>query len=164
MTMPPAQRRPALRRTLLALSVGVTLSAPAQAQSAASVGRTAGASILGAVAGATVGALAGGSYTSRSCPVGDPDACLGAAFPGALWGIGIGTTVGAPLGAYVGSGRRNAITPTLLASAALFAAEVVALRSIVKDGRTQHEDAAIAIVIAVPILQVATSTYLQLRR
>jgi hypothetical protein len=132
----------------------------AAAQSRPSVGRTVAGSVLGAAAGAVVGAIAGGSYSSRDCPEGDPDACLGAAFPGFIWGTGVGTTIGAPVGAWIGSGRRNSLLPPMLASAVLFGVEVLALRSIVHDGRTQHKDAALAIVIVTPIAQVAVSSWL----
>lgn len=155
------------RRLATIITSGVltitVFTSPAHAQRQASVGRTVAGSVLGAVAGATAGAIAGGSWTSRDCPEGDPDACLGAAFPGAIWGVGVGTTIGAPVGAWLGSGRRNSIAPPMLASAALFAAEVLALRSIVHDGRTRHKDAALAIVVATPIAQVAVSSWLATR-
>ncbi|HEX5970441.1 MAG TPA: hypothetical protein VFY85_00845 [Gemmatimonadaceae bacterium] len=140
-------------------------SSPAsvQAQGRASVGRTVAGSVLGAATGAVAGAIAGGSWTSRNCPEGDPDKCLGAAFPGAIWGVGVGTTIGAPVGAWIGSGRRNSLLPPMLASAALFGAEVLTLRSIVHDGRTRHKDAALGIVIATPIVQVAVSSWLAAR-
>ena len=128
------------------------------------MGRTVAGSVLGAAVGAVAGAIAGGSYTSRDCPTGDPDACLGAAFPGFIWGTGAGTTIGAPVGAWLGSGRRHSLAPPMIASVALFAAEVLALRSIVHDGRTEHRDAALAIVIVTPIAQVVTSSWLAARR
>jgi uncharacterized membrane protein YfcA len=128
-----------------------------------SVTRTAVGSVLGVAAGSVIGAFAGGSWSSRDCPEGDPDACLGAAFPGFVWGAGAGATIGAPVGAWIGSGRNGNVGRSLLASSALFAAEVLALRSIVRDGRTDHRDAALAIVIAVPVLQVMVSTYLHAR-
>ena len=130
---------------------------------APSVTRTAVGSVLGVGAGSVIGALAGGSWSSRDCPEGDPDACLGAAFPGFIWGAGAGATMGAPLGAWLGSRRNGNLGMSLLASSAVFAAEVLALRSIVKDGRTDHKGAAIAIVIAAPVLQVVVSTYLHAR-
>ena len=156
-------RRPAaiITSVLLALTV---CAAPARAQGLPSVARTVAGSVLGAATGAVAGALAGGSWTSRACPEGDPDACLGAALPGAIWGVGAGTTIGAPIGAWVGSGRQRSLAPPMIASAALFAAEVLALRSIVHDGRTQHKDAALAIVIVTPIAQVAASSGLAVRR
>src|SRR5687767_16038698 len=52
------------------------------------------------------------------------------------------------------SRRDGSVAKSLLASSALFAAEVLVLRSIVKDGRTEHESAALALVVAVPVLQV----------
>lgn len=140
------------------------INAPAEAQSRPSVARTVAGSVLGAATGAVAGAIAGGSWTSRDCPEGDPDACLGAAFPGAIWGVGVGTTIGAPVGAWIGSGRRSSLVPPMIASAALFAAEVLVLRSIVHDGRTDHKDAALAIVIVTPIVQVGVSSWLAARR
>jgi len=124
---------------------------------------TAVGSVLGVATGTLAGALAGGGWTSRDCPEGDPDACLGAAFPGFIWGAGVGATVGAPVGAWLGSGRSGNVGTSLLASSALFAAEVLALRSIVRDGRTEHESAALAIVFTVPVLQVMASTFLHAR-
>lgn len=128
-----------------------------------SVARTAVGSVLGVAAGGFIGALAGGNWTSRDCPPGDPDACLGAAFPGFIWGAGVGATIGAPVGAWLGSGRNGNVGKSLLASSALLVAEVLALRSIVKDGRTNHEGAALAIVVAVPVIQVIVSTYIHAR-
>lgn len=156
------------RRVVAIIASGLLVltlsSTKVRAQGKASVGRTVAGSVLGAATGAVVGAIAGGSWTSRDCPEGDPDACLGAAFPGAIWGVGVGTTIGAPVGAWIGSGRRRSLVPPMLASTALFAAEVIALRSIVHDGRTRHKDAALGIVIVTPILQVATSSWLAARR
>ena len=142
----------------------LAVSTPAIAQSRPNVGRTVAGSVLGAATGALLGAISGGSWSSRDCPEGDPDACLGAAIPGAIWGVGAGTTIGAPIGAWVGSGRRSSLAPPMLASAALFAAEVLALRSIVHDGRTDHKDAAIAITIITPIAQIGVSSWLAARR
>ena len=157
-----------MTRRLFAIMAGGLLligASPAsvQAQGHASVGRTVAGSVLGAAAGAVVGAIAGGSWTSRDCPEGDPDKCLGAALPGAVWGVGAGTTIGAPVGAWIGSGRRRSLAPPMLASTALFAAEVIALRSIVHDGRTRHKDAALGIAIVTPIAQVAVSSWLAAR-
>jgi hypothetical protein len=145
------------------------LAANSQVSSAQStrkprVAPTAVGSVLGVLSGGLVGAIAGGGYTSRDCPTGDPDACLGAAFPGFLWGAGIGATVGAPVGAWVGSGRRGSLPQSLLVSSLMFGAEVLALRSIVKDGRTNHEAAALTIVSIVPVLQVIVSTYIHTKR
>jgi hypothetical protein len=145
--------------------MGLTvIGTPVMAQGRPSVGRTVAGSVLGAATGALLGAFTGGSWSSRDCPEGDPDACLGAAIPGAIWGVGAGTTLGAPIGAWVGSGRRSSLAPPMLASAALFAAEVLALRSIVHNGRTDHKDAALAIVIVTPIAQIGVSSWLAARR
>ena len=159
-----------LGRYLAALSVAATVSnsdvslAQATDRVSPSVVRTAVGSVLGVAAGGVVGAFAGGGWTSRDCPPGDPDACLGAAFPGFIWGAGVGATIGAPVGAWLGSGRNGNVATSLLASSALFAAEVLALRSIVRDGRTEHEGAALAIVVTVPVLQVLVSTDLHAGR
>jgi hypothetical protein len=60
----------------------------------------------------------------------------------------------------LGSGRRGNVTKSLLVSSALFAAEVLSLRSMVEDGRTDHENAAFVIVVGVPVVQVILSTFL----
>jgi len=150
---------------LIAATVGKSQVSVAQSSTRASpsVARTTVGSVLGVAAGGVVGAFAGGGWTSRDCPPGDPDACLGAAFPEFIWGAGVGATIGAPVGAWLGSGRNGNLAQSLLASSALFAAEVLALRSIVEDGRTEHKGAALAIVVAVPVLQVIVSTYLHAR-
>ena len=142
---------------------GAIVSAQAPMRPAPSVGLTAASSVLGAAVGGLLGAIAGGSWTSRECPPGDPDACLGAAFPGFIWGAGAGMTVGAPVGAWLGSRRNGSLTRSLLASGAIFAAEVLILNSIVDDGRTDHRSAAMGIVVAAPILQVIVSTWLHSR-
>ena len=132
--------------------------------SAAVAGSTAGAvagAVLGGAAAGVIGGLVGGSLTSRGCDFGNPDACLGQAFPGFVWGVGAGTTLGVPLGAHLGGGRRGNLPRSLLMSSALFAAEVVALNLLVDDGQTQHGEAVRAIVIAVPVLQVVSSVYIE---
>ena len=150
---------------LVAAAVGKSEVSFAQSPTrpAPSVARTAVGSVLGVAVGGLLGAVAGGGWTSRDCPEGDPDACLGAAFPGFIWGTGVGATIGAPVGAWLGSRRNGNLAVSLLASTGLFVAEVLTLRSIVHDGRTDHKEAAIAIVIAVPVLQVIASTYLHTR-
>jgi hypothetical protein len=122
----------------------------------------AGSATLGVAVGAVAGAFIGGAATTRSCNNG-PDDCLGQAFPGFIWGAGIGSTVGAPAGASLANRGRGNVLLSLAASTAIFGAEVVALRSIVHDGRTMHADAARGIVITAPVLQIVTSTLLELR-
>lgn len=160
---------------------GVLLGPPLTAQSRLSaapraivptatddVGTTArtGWTFLGATAGAVLGGVAGGvigAATTRAaeCQIGDPDGCLGAQIPRALWGTGIGITVGTPLGAHAGNRRRGSVTYTMLASAALFAGEVIALNSLVEDGRTEHKRTVVGIAVGVPVLQIVATTLVE---
>jgi hypothetical protein len=158
------------RFILLAASlVSGALTSPAVAQGpvgrpARSAAAATGLTALGATAGAIVGGLGGaivGATTASGappCKTGDPDGCLGAQLPRAIWGTGIGITVGTPIGAHLGNGRRGNAVYTALASTALFAGEIIALRSLVDDGRTRHKSTVIGIAIAVPILQIVATT------
>lgn len=138
-------RRAALAALLL---VGAVPAAAQRRPDPAAAARTTLGAVVGAAAVGLVGAVAGGAFSSRDCPSGDPDACLGAAFPGFIWGAGAGMTIGAPLGAHLFDGRRGKLAPSLAASAAIFAAEVIVLNQFVDDGRTQHKRAALGVVIA----------------
>ena len=140
-------------------------TAPVAAQSSASpVGapRIVGGALLGAVAGGLVSGIAGANYTSRDCG-NNPDTCLGASFPGFLWGAGAGMTLGAPLGAHLANRRQGKLLQSVLASSAIFAVEVLVLRSFVRDGRTQHKHAALTVVAITPIVQVITSSLIEAR-
>jgi hypothetical protein len=141
----------------LALVFGTALAAaPASAQT----GRT----VLGATAGTIVGGLSGaliGGWVASSaqpCQNGDPDGCLGATIPKAIWGTGIGITVGTPIGAHLGNRRAGHPLYTLLTSAGLFAGEVIALNSLVEDGHTKHKSTVVGIAVAVPVLQIIGTT------
>jgi hypothetical protein len=154
-----------MRIALFLCALAGWLVAPAHAaaqQRGPTFGSVAGA-VLGAGAGLVVGGLAGGALTSNDCEPGNPDQCLGEALPGFIWGAGMGMTVGAPLGAHVGNGRRGSLGRSLLVSAALFAAEVLVLNQLVDDGRTQHMEAVRAIAIGVPILQAGASVWIESR-
>jgi hypothetical protein len=148
---------------LCPLLVGLLSAGPIAAQQRGpTFGSVAGA-VLGAGAGLVAGGLTGGAITSNDCEPGNPDQCLGEAMPGFVWGAGAGMTVGAPLGAHVGNGRRGALGRSLLASAAIFAAEVLLLSQLVEDGRTEHMEAVRAIAITAPLLQIGTSVWIEAR-
>lgn len=160
----PASRDVALARPAI-MSGGVALpSAPAIAtQSVAGTGRT----LLGATAGAVLGALAGamiGAATASDaapCQNGDPDGCLGAQLPSAIWGTGVGITLATPLGAHLGNRSQGNLAHTALASAALFLGEVIVLRSMVEDGRTEHKTTVFGIAMGVPVLQIIATTIVE---
>ena len=126
-----------------------------------------GRTVFGATAGAVLGGLAGaiiGGWTASNappCQIGDPDGCLGATIPRAIWGTGIGITLGTPVGAHLGNHKRGNLLYTTLASTALFAGEVLALRSLIHEGRSDHADAVIGIAIGVPVLQIITTTIVE---
>jgi len=144
---------------------GKTLIASEDSKTAAATGWT----LLGATSGAVLGGLVGGvigAYTASGappCQIGDPDGCLGATIPRALWGTGIGITIGTPVGAHLGNRRRGRPVYALLVSTALFAGEVVALRSLVHDGRSEHKNGVIGIAVGVPVLQIVASTIVERR-
>ena len=121
-------------------------------------GATAGA-VLGGLAGGVIGAAIGGR--AEACQVGDPDGCLGAQLPRALWGTGVGITLGAPIGAHLGNRRGGNPAYTMLASLALFAGEIVALRALIDDGRTEHKSTVFGIAVAVPVLQIIATTVVE---
>jgi hypothetical protein len=84
-------------------------------------------------------------------------------FLGVIWGGGVGHTVGIPLGAHFMGGRNGKLVPSLLASTAIFGAEILALRYAVKDGQYVHKNTAIGVVIAAPILQIISSVVFEAR-
>jgi hypothetical protein len=150
-------------RILVLLVLMGSLAAPprgAAQQTGPTFGSVAGG-VLGAAVGLIGGGLAGGAVTSRDCEPGNPDQCLGEAMPGFVWGAGVGMTVGIPLGTHVGNGRRGSLGRSLLVSAGLFAAEVLVLNRLVDDGRTEHMDGVRGVAIAVPILQLISSVWIE---
>jgi protein-S-isoprenylcysteine O-methyltransferase Ste14 len=149
------------------IAVALTcLSTPALAQSSsgASIPRATAGAILGGVVGVAVGGYTGAAFTNSRCDSGgNPDSCIGPTILGIIWGGGIGHTVGIPLGAHYIGGRKGQLVPSVLASAAIFGAEVLVLRSAVKDGQYVHKNLAIGTVIAAPILQIISSVVFEAR-
>ena len=143
-----------------ALALALCSPAPTAAQRGPTLGSVAGA-VLGGTVGLLGGGLAGGAITSNDCEPGNPDQCLGEAMPGFIWGAGVGMTLGIPLGTHVGNGRRGDLARSLLVSAALFGAEVLVLNRLVDDGRTQHMEAVRGVAIAVPIVQIVSSIWIE---
>jgi hypothetical protein len=141
-----------------------TLAAVARARPVADAAPATGRTVLGATAGAVLGGVVGGvigaatASRERVCQVGDPDGCLGATIPRALWGTGVGITLGTPVGAHLGSGRRGNLVYAMLASAGLFAGELIALDALVDDGRTEHKGTVVGIAVSVPVLQIIATT------
>ena len=153
-------------RTGALLAVALTcFTSPALAQrsSGASVPRATAGAILGGALGVAVGGFAGAAFTSSNCDSGgNPDSCIGPTLLGIIWGGGVGHTIGIPLGAHYG-GRKGELVPSMLASAAIFGAEILVLRYAVKDRQYVHKNTAIATVIAAPILQTISSVVFEAR-
>ncbi|MDB4917190.1 MAG: hypothetical protein JWM95_4834 [Gemmatimonadetes bacterium] len=126
-----------------------------------SIARIAGGALLGTIAGVAVGGFVGGSLDSGSCE--NPDTCLDRALLGFFWGGTGGAAVGAPLGAHFGNRSQGRLGASLLASAAVFGAEIVALRSLLHDGQTAHKSTVFAIMTLTPVLQAITSTIVEAR-
>lgn len=136
----------------------------AQRTSGASIPRATAGAILGGVVGVAVGGFTGAAFTSSRCDGGgNPDSCIGPMILGIIWGGGVGHTVGIPLGAHYIGGRKGSLVPSMLASAAIFGAEVLVLRSAVKDGQYVQKNMALGVVIAAPILQIISSVVFEAR-
>ena len=136
----------------------------AQRSSGADIGRATAGAILGGALGVAVGGFTGAAFTSSNCDSGgNPDSCIGPTLLGIIWGGGVGHTIGIPLGAHYIGGRRGELVPSMLVSAAIFGAEVLVLRTAVKDGQYVHKNTAIATVIAAPILQIISSVMFETR-
>ena len=149
------------------MAVGLSfLASPVigQSTSGASIPRATAGAILGGVVGVAVGGFTGAAFTSSRCDGGgNPDSCIGPMLLGIIWGGGVGHTVGIPLGAHYIGGRKGSLVPSLLASAAIFGAEVLVLRSAVKDGQYVQKNMALGVVIAAPILQIISSVVFEAR-
>ncbi len=147
-----------MRRTTLFVAALFCLVTPAEAQRS---GRSTPAVAAGALAGGAVGfvagALIGGSITSRDCEPGNPDQCLGAAFPGFIWGAGAGMTIGIPVGAHITNRRSGNFARTFGVSALIFGAEVLALDALVDDGRTRNKGLTFGIAAIAPVVQLIAS-------
>ena len=133
-------------------------------QGSSGAGRTllwsTGGAVLGGLAGAVIGAAtASDEDVCRSG--GDPDGCLGAQLLPAIWGTGIGITLGAPVGAHFGNRRGGQPVYTALTSLALFAGEVIALNALIDDRRTEHKSTVVGIAVAVPVLQIIGTTLVE---
>lgn len=154
-------------RLLTACAIALTcVSSPilAQRSSGAGVGRATAGAILGGAVGVAVGAVVGGAITNSNCDSGgNPDSCIGPLFVGLIWGGGVGHTIGIPLGAHYVGGRKGDLIPSMLTSAAIFGAEILALRYAVEDRQYVHKNTAIAVVIAAPILQIISSVAFEAR-
>ena len=157
-------------RLILHIAAAARVSGSAAAQlanaprSSSSGGRTllwaTGGAVLGGLAGAVIGAgTASDEDVCRSG--GDPDGCLGAQLLPAIWGTGIGITLGAPVGAHFGNRRGGQPVYTALTSLALFAGEVIALNALIDDRRSEHKSTVVAIAVTVPVLQIIGTTLVE---
>lgn len=131
--------------------------------SGASVVRAGLGGLLGGAVGVVAGGLVGGDITSRDCESGNPDQCLGLALPGMVWGAAAGHTLGIPVGAHLANGRRGSLTRSLLVSGGIFAAEVIAVASLIENGRTTHGGLVRGILVGTPFVQLATSALIESR-
>jgi hypothetical protein len=127
------------------------------------VARPLGGALLGGTAGLLAGGLAG-LYIggSRCSSPGSSDSCYG--IEGMFAGAAVGFTVGTPVGAHLMNRGRGPVISSLLTSAAVAAAGVVAFRAV--DAHTKgpaRVTALNSIVISVPILQVVSVTLIEAR-
>ncbi len=149
-----------MKRLLLLLCFVATIPAEAQRTGRSTASISLGA-LAGGVVGLVVGGFAGASFSSRDCETGNPDDCLGEAFPGFVWGAGAGMTVGIPLGAHLANNRAGSFARTLGVSALIFEAEVIALNALVDDGRTKHKGLTFGIAAVAPLVQMVASVIVE---
>jgi hypothetical protein len=148
-----------LRAQDAALAMGPT--AASAALSSPSTGRALGGALLGGAGGLLLGGVAGLYIGGGRCSdSGNPDSC--SAFYGALVGAGVGLTVGIPVGAHLLNRRQGALPYSLLASAALATAGAIALQSVAETTDYPRRDKVQrTVVVAVPVLQVVTTTLIE---
>jgi hypothetical protein len=128
---------------------------------------TVGRPLLGAVLGSAAGGLVGGITGlyiggNRCIDPGASDTCDW--LRGMAVGTTIGVTLGAPVGAHLLNSRRGSLPLSVLASAAIGTAGVLAFRNLEDNPLTRGRNNAIyTIMIGVPVLQVVSSTLIEMR-
>jgi hypothetical protein len=77
-------------------------------------------------------------------------------------GTAVGVTVGTPVGAHLFNNRRGALAWSLLASAAIAGAGVMAIQKVEDDPTgSSRSNKLYAIMIGVPVLQILSSTWIE---
>ena len=128
---------------------------------------TVGRPLLGAVLGSAGGALIGGITGlyiggNRCIDPGASDTCDW--LRGMAVGTTVGVTLGAPVGAHLMNNRRGSLPLSVLASAAIGTAGVLAFRNLQNNPLSSGRNSAIySIMIGVPVLQIISSTVIEVQ-
>ncbi len=153
----PSAAQPLGAQQLAATALGT----PAQVAPASTARRSFLGALAGGAAGALVGGVAGAWIGGNRCvDAGNPDSCY--LLLGTVTGLAVGMTIGTPLGAHLLNRRRGDLRTGLLASTAIAGAGLVAFRAADINVRGSARPATLnAILVAVPVLQVATATVIE---
>lgn len=128
-----------------------------------SIGRAFAGAVLGGAAGALAGGVAGTAVGSNDCyDRGNPDTCRW--LEGLVIGGALGITVGIPVGAHLLNRRHGPLAWSLLASVGIATAGAIAFHQADLHARGAGRGTLLSgILIAVPVLQVVTSTVIEVR-
>jgi hypothetical protein len=143
--------------------MGLGTNSLAQTTAPASTGRALTGALIGSAGGALVGGITGLWIGGNRCiDPGNPDSCDW--LRGMVVGVAVGTTLGAPVGAHLLNRRRGALHYSLLASAVIAGAGIVALRAADRSAQGSRRTATLnGILIGVPVLQVIAATVIETR-
>lgn len=124
-----------------------------------SVPRTFAGALLGGAAGTLVGGIVGAYIGGNRCSSpGNSDSCQ--LIEGIAVGSTVGVTIGTPIGAHLLNRRRGSLAASLVVSAAIATAGVVAVRAADRQGR---DGLLRATIVAVPIAQLLTTTAIEVK-
>ena len=117
--------------------------------------------VVGGAAGFVLGGLTGGYIGGHRCvDPGASDTCDW--LHGMAVGTAVGVTLGTPVGAHLFNNRRGALPWSLLTSAAIAGAGVIAIQQVEDDPTgSSRNNKLYAIMIGVPLLQILSSTWIE---
>jgi hypothetical protein len=124
-----------------------------------SVARTFAGALLGGAAGTLAGGVAGAYVGGNRCSSpGNSDTCQ--LIEGILVGSAVGFAIGTPVGAHVLNRRRGSLTASLVASAAIATAGIVAVR---EANRERRNGLVRALIVSVPVVQLLSTTAIEVK-
>jgi hypothetical protein len=110
--------------------------------------------VLGGAVGVAVGGLTGAYIGANHCKdEGNPDSCHG--IEGLLYGAAAGNTLSIPVGVHLANARAGRLAPSMLASALIAGAGVIAIV------QTDNNAVMVGAALGVPALQLASSVIIE---
>lgn len=136
---------------------------PGRLAAAASYGRPFAGALLGGAAGVLAGGLAGLYIGGNRCSEpANSDTCQG--LEGLVVGAGVGATLGAPLGAHLLNGRRGSLPLSMLGSALVGGAGVLAILAVERNVEPSRQGGIqVPLAVAMPVVQVITAAIIEQR-